>query len=166
MDVIKATLTVFATCVGLAVPQPNVANAKPDPTARVIATGFRLTSTQIDTGKTTEVPPGGVVAYRVEKSCYNWLLTFKPFAGQAGLTEKLLLPGRATVWNSASDEQPTKVKRRGKRGVTQLVADGSTGFATNGWCVARGDPAGAYRFIIKQGGRTVAKISFIVGDTI
>jgi hypothetical protein len=105
---------------------------------------------------TTSIP------YLVGKSCYNWALKFTPVEGEVVLSEELVLPGPARNWGLEGAK--AQVNPQGSGAVTERRFDGRTGAASAGWCVAKDDPVGAYRYIIRQGEREVARFDFTVGD--
>lgn len=107
--------------------------------------------------------PATTIPYLVGRSCYNWLVKFRPVPGDLTLTEELILPGRAGTWGTDPGGD-TQVNRNGAGAVTERHFDGRSGVATAGWCVAQDDPVGPYRYIIRQGNREVARFDFMVGD--
>src|SRR5688572_26068515 len=108
------------------------------------------------------VAPATTIPHVVGRSCYNWVVRFHPVERQVVLTEVLTLPGPAPQWNVTGGETSEVAEDRASAS-TERRFDGRDGVATGGWCVAEGDPVGAYRFVIRQGGRDVAKFDFTVG---
>ncbi|HEX7871944.1 MAG TPA: hypothetical protein VF475_03470 [Sphingobium sp.] len=103
------------------------------------------------------------IPYVVGRSCYNWALKYRPVEGELTLSEELILPGPARNWGTEGGDA-TEVNAQRSGAITQRRFDASTGVATAGWCVAKDDPVGSYRYIIRQGEREVARFDFTVGD--
>lgn len=107
--------------------------------------------------------PASTIPYGVGKSCYEWFIRFAPVEGQLTLTEQLILPGPARHWTPEPGEG-TEVNPQRSAATTIRRFDASRGSAGAGWCVAKDDPVGSYRFILRQGEREVARLDFTVGD--
>jgi hypothetical protein len=124
-------------------------------------TGAELLLNATDDSGVTVVTATTTIPYAVGRSCYNWSLSFKPVEGDLLLTEELRLPGPARNWDGSAD---SVVNAQRSTAVTPYHFDAGKGTATAGWCVAKDDPVGSYRYIIRQGDREVARLDFTVGD--
>lgn len=132
------------------------------PAPDIHVTESRLLSVVSGESGGSTVTTGTAIPYIVGRSCYSWSLMFDPVDGDLVLTEELTLPGPARNWDSAGNG--TEVNPQGSAAVTARHFDAGTGMATAGWCVAKDDPVGAYRFVLHQGDREVARFDFTVGD--
>lgn len=105
------------------------------------------------------------IPYVVGSSCYNWMIRFKPVAGPVVFEEELQLPAAASNWGLNPDE-PSVVNPEKSGAVTAREFAGEEGLAIAGWCVAKDDPVGPYRFLIRYNGREIHRFDFIVGNLI
>ncbi|HEX7852635.1 MAG TPA: hypothetical protein VF503_02975 [Sphingobium sp.] len=147
---------------------PPVANIAPAPPPAPPAPDITVLDSQLlgiltDSAGTDTITPTTAIPYVVGRSCYSWALKYQPVAGDLVLSEELVLPGPARNWTPASTGK-TEVNTQGSGAITERHFDAATGAATAGWCVAKDDPVGAYRYIIRQGEREVARFDFTVGD--
>ncbi len=150
------------TCITLLAMVSPVAAAPSGPPIKATDVDFVVTEAN-DSGKVTslQIP---IVTYRVG-NCYAWVIRFAPASGTARIVEHFRLPGRAPIWNIAVGETG-KVGRRRRSAKTPLTIDLSSGVATHGWCIAKGDPFGVHRFTIKQGSRTLHQFVFNIGEVL
>ena len=114
---------------------------------------------EFDITETTTIP------YLVGRSCYNWVVEYRPVARPVILTEELALPAPASHWGVEADQE-TAVATDRSSATTLRTFVGASGIASSGWCVAEGDPVGTYRFVIREGDREVARFTFTVGNLI
>lgn len=121
-----------------------------------------LLSVVTDSAGMETITPTNAIPYIVERSCYNWGVKFDRVEGDLILTEELQLPGPARNWNEEGTATQVNAQRSGA--ITQRHFDAAKGMAMAGWCVAKDDPVGSYRYIIRQGEREVARFDFTVGD--
>ncbi|MCE7795762.1 hypothetical protein LWE61_04225 [Sphingobium sufflavum] len=143
----------------LAVPAPLPLPNVPAPDIQVSAAELLLRATD-GNGVSTDTATTAV-PYVVGRNCYRWSLRFAPVEGDLLLTEELRLPGPARNWTNAAD---SAVNPQRSIAVTPRHFDAAKGEASAGWCVAKDDPVGSYRYIIRQGDREVARLDFTVGD--
>lgn len=121
----------------------------------------------------TRDPAGGIVkttriAHRPGTSCYNWVIAVPPEDRSIAIREEFRLPAPAAEWNSAPEEGLDVAADR-RSGVTRFDVSLAEGLITHGWCVAKGDPLGAYRIRVYAGGRLLKQFDFLVvpdGDSI
>ncbi len=104
------------------------------------------------------------IPYIVGSSCYRWTIRFKASAGQRTFTEKFTLPGSATNWggNEGKGNVQTKVSPDRAAARTPVFVNLADGMATNGWCVAEGDPAGRYKIEVYDAKRLLHRFDFDV----
>jgi hypothetical protein len=131
---------------------PGAARTK---TPRLQVIEFRLYETDGADGTQRDIPAGGIMRFG-PSICYGWVLEFKPINARFVLTETLQLPASAKRWGSTD----VRVNANRSRGVTQINVDGRSGQAEHSWCVADGDPEGAYRFTVKHQGQIVGDAKF------
>jgi hypothetical protein len=108
------------------------------------------------------VTPSTAIPYVVGRSCYSWSLRYRPLDGDLILSEELVLPGPARNWGTG--DMATQVNPQRSAAMTERRFDAATGMAEAGWCVAKDDPVGPYRYIVRQGGHEMARFDFTVGD--
>jgi hypothetical protein len=146
----------------LAATIPAAAVASPEPRINVTDVDFTVTETD-DRGvtKSLSIP---IITYRVG-NCYTWSIRFAPTPGTAEIVEHFRLPDQAPNWGVMRGS-PTKVGRRRSSAKTRITVDLRRGMASNGWCIAEGDPFGVYYFTIKQRGRTLHQFAFNVGEVL
>lgn len=142
---------------------PSSVPAPLPPAPDIAVTDSRLLSIQIDADGVQTVAPATAVPYVVGRSCYSWEIHYAPAEGDLTLSEELVLPGPARNWDATPADR-TKVNPQGTGAITERHFDAATGTASAGWCVAASDPVGAYRYIVRQGDREVARFDFSVGD--
>lgn len=119
-----------------------------------------LTLFSVRNGDESSIVPiqqDGVIAYRVDTSCYGWLLQFEPVAGTVEIEEVLTIPAKAEHWGTADR---SVVSGDGTSARTVVKVDGRQGSAQHSWCVAEGDPEGTYSFAISRDGREVGELRF------
>lgn len=102
------------------------------------------------------------IPYVVGTSCYHWVIRFVPVQQEIVLHEALVLPAPAEQWGV--EGQNTQVNQQRSASLTEHRIDGRQGIASNGWCVAQGDPVGRYEFTIRKEGVEIARLKFTVGD--
>lgn len=90
------------------------------------------------------------IKYRVEQSCYRWVLNVPAEPRRLTVTETLRLPRAASNWDGA-ELSSTEVSFDRATGTTTLSEDLSDGEITNSWCIAEGDPAGPHRIDVHVG---------------
>jgi hypothetical protein len=154
-----------------AAPEPAPPTAAPDalpvltlpklPAPDIAVTDSQLLSSVTDPAGAETVTPATAMPYIVGRSCYTWALKYDPVEGDLLLTEELRLPGPARNWGA---EGATEVNPQRSAAITHYHFDAATGTATAGWCVAKDDPMGSYRYTIRQGDREIARFDFTVGD--
>ncbi|MET0366008.1 MAG: hypothetical protein ABW169_15300 [Sphingobium sp.] len=143
--------------------QPAEPAPAPTPAPDIAVVDSQLLAILTDPGGTDVVTPTTAIPYVVGRSCYNWALKYQPVEGELTLSEELILPGPARNWGTEGGDV-TEVNAQGSGAVTRRRFDASTGTASAGWCVAKDDPVGSYRYIIRQGEREIARFDFTVGD--
>ncbi len=154
-----------------AAPEPAPPTAAPEtppvlllptlPAPDITVTDSQLLSSVTDPAGAEAVTPATAMPYIVGRSCYTWALKYDPVEGDLLLTEELRLPGPARNWGA---EGATEVNPQRSAAITHYHFDAATGTATAGWCVAKDDPMGSYRYTIRQGDREIARFDFTVGD--
>lgn len=141
---------------------PDTAAAQPaTPAPDIAVIDQSLVSMMTENGALTSTPTDNM-PYAVGTSCYHWAVKYTPVEGEVTLTEELRLPGPARNWDFTGTD--TVVNPQGSGAITTRRFNGSTGGATAGWCVAKDDPMGSYRYIIRQGEREIARFDFTVGE--
>ena len=146
----------------LALSIPATVVAAPSPQIKVIDSDFFVAEVDDDGSFRKKSIP--IVTYRVG-NCYGWAIRFAAAPATVDVVEHFRLPAYARQWNVSSDGA-TKVGRRRLSAKTKLTIDLSRGVASNSWCIAEGDPAGVYHFVIKQRRRTIHEIAFNVGEVL
>lgn len=144
-------------------PAPSAQVAALPPAPAISVTESQLLSIQTDSTGIQTIAPATSIPYQVGRSCYGWELHYAPVEGDLALSEELVLPGPARNWTPTPGDR-TAVNPQGSGAITERHFDASTGTASAGWCIAKDDPVGSYRYIIRQGEREVARFDFTVGD--
>ena len=101
----------------------------------------------------------------VGKSCYRWELRVPPRRGVTAVTEVMILPARPQVWGGVdgTPESPTRLSPSRRTATTPLFVPTINGKFGHGWCVAEGDPEGAYLIEVYQGRTRLRTFRFSVG---
>ncbi|HEX7819984.1 MAG TPA: hypothetical protein VF463_05135 [Sphingobium sp.] len=145
---------------------PQLTALPPLPAPDISVIEAQLLSVLSDAAGGSITTPATAMPYLVGRSCYLWSIKFTPVEGDLLLTEELRLPGPARNWarNWGGEGSATEVNPQGSAAVTQRHFDAAKGVAKAGWCVAKDDPVGSYRYILRQGDRELARFDFTVGD--
>lgn len=117
---------------------------------------FQLVTFHSDGSGFRTVPDGGDISYRVD-DCYGWTLTFDKIDKQLEFEELLLLPDSAGQWLGANRSRIADDRMSAS---TTTTVSGQEGFAHRAWCVAEGDPAGEYKFVVSQDSKIVGEGTF------
>ena len=142
------TMAVFAL---LALAQPALAQTVLDSDFNIDIT---LPDGEVLRESTTLVPlmPG---------ACYNWRLQLGKVKTALDITEVYTLPAAPQSWELGEDStiviSDDKLSATSSLKITPL-----DGWIQNGWCVAAGDPEGAYSFDIFSGGTLLHRFAFEV----
>lgn len=103
------------------------------------------------------------ILYRPGDSCWEWVVNVEPADRARRFTEVLLLPGPASDFSS--DEAPEiRVEVAPDRRSARVEHDLSAGENEIGgsWCIAVGDPLGAYAITVSDGDRELMRFDFTV----
>lgn len=98
-------------------------------------------------------------------SCYRWVLRVKPGKQVVPLREILTLPAPAAHWGGVDGDPESATSLTSDRsvGTTSLLDSIDDGELSNRWCVAEGDPEGAYSIEVHTGDRLLHRFEFTVG---
>lgn len=114
----------------------------------------------IESVATTHIP------YEPIMSCYRWVLRVEPQHRLVPLREVFQLPAPAKQWGGVDGdpESPTSVAGDRSGATTQLLDSIEDGELSNSWCVADGDPQGAYTISVFAGEQLLHRFDFTVGS--
>jgi hypothetical protein len=107
--------------------------------------------------KTNNIP------YLINNSCYHWVIHFTPGVGTMEIDEEVQLPAPAPLWGSDPDN-PSIISPDKSSAITRRTINLADGMATNGWCVAKGDPKGAYSYTLRYKSEILTRLDFTVGN--
>ena len=103
------------------------------------------------------------ILYRPGDSCWEWVIDVAPEDRERHFEEVLQLPGPASDWSSgetpelevevAPDHQSARVDH--------VLPAGATEFSGS-WCIAAGDPLGAYAIRVSDGEQEIMRFDFDV----
>ena len=112
--------------------------------------------------------PGGEVVrestripYRPGDSCFGWGLRVEPQDRERTFEEVLRLPAPATNFGGDDGTQVEVSPDRTTATVRHNLAAGQTEIESS-WCIAPGDPLGAYHIIVYDGSRPIHRFDFDV----
>ena len=151
----RAVALVFA--LNITAPVTAIEEAPPPPILTSVK--LELTATLGD-GEAKVMPDGAVLPYVVGTSCYGWKVKFTPVDSDVLLEEKLVLPRPPASWG---DDTNATVAADRLSARTPITANNYAGTAANTWCVAPGDPRGAYRIVVRHGSRVLGVVRFTLG---
>ena len=117
----------------------------------------------VDDATAPDRPPVSTtrVPYQPGRACYAWTIRVRPEQRLVAIREEFVLPAPAREWNSDADGTFTVAPDR--RSAVSTLAEGlDDGLLTNGWCVADGDPLGAYRIRVYDGETLLGQFDFAV----
>lgn len=97
-----------------------------------------------------------------DRMCYRWLLMIAPQPGIRRLREQFTLPDTPRQWDGVEGafDSPTLLSKTGRVANTDFYAALDRGEITRHWCVAEGDPLGAYEIEIFDGEKSLHRFKF------
>jgi hypothetical protein len=105
------------------------------------------------------------VAPLLPGTCYDWYIHLDDASVSPTVVERFILPSAVDSWgDTESDpEDGLEIEEGGKVAVSTFTGEpDADGWITSGWCVADGDPLGAYRFEVTVDGDHMADFDFQV----
>ncbi|MGZ8361360.1 MAG: hypothetical protein ACXWUX_12635 [Allosphingosinicella sp.] len=143
-------------------------------TAAFLAAALLLQSQPADSGKSTlrartfsvmQTPDGDLVTetsripYRPRASCFAWVLEMLPADGERIFSEVLQLPDAAPDWTS-DEGLEVDVSADGRSGAIEHRLPAGESELSSSWCIAPGDPLGAYQVTVREGDRLLHRFDF------
>ena len=129
--------------------------------------GDEVTNTDFYTIMTTpageRVEHSDRILYRPGESCWEWVVTVEPTEKERRFTEMLEMPGTAADWSS--DETPefhVEVEPDHRTARVEHVLPAGESDVSGSWCIAAGDPLGAYAITVSDGDRELTRFDFDV----
>ena len=106
--------------------------------------------------QTNEVP-------NVAGQGYGWFVWVGLSNQPVHWTERLTLPRAPDTWGNAATQSNVSISPDGRTAITQGLTVPESGFISNGWGVAPGDPPGGYEITVTLPNGRTERFSFTLG---
>lgn len=133
-----------------------LALAQPVAAQTVLESDFRI---RVPTATGEPIVESTTLVPLLKGVCYNWHLRLGKTKGALQITELYTLPEAPKIWD-VSEDGGVVVADDKLSATSSLSLTPVDGWIENGWCISKGDPAGAYSFEIKSGDKLLQRFDF------